>query len=299
MDMLLVFVNIILFIALAPFFEGVIRKLTAKVQSRQGPPVVQPYYDIIKLLGKESITPGNWAFKLAPLMALASIITAIALVPLGFRATALTQYGDVITVIYLLTLGSIAILLGALSSKNTYAIIGASREMATIILVEPVLAMTFIVGAVKARSLGIDASMFSLSSGGYGWASVLMMVVFILALQAFVGRQPFDTTEAEIEILEGPFIEYSGPNYALFKLYVMMKQMFYGLLFVTVFIPFFKTGYYGVDVAIQLVEVFAVTCFIGLVGATNPRLRIDQAVKYYVVLVALSLTAVGMSFYGI
>jgi len=300
MEIVYVFINIVVFLALAPLFDGIIRKLTARVQSRQGPPVIQPYFDLLKLLGKENINSAdNRAFKLAPVMALASIISVISFVPLGYKATCLTGYADIITVIYLLTLGGVSILLGALSSKNTYAMIGASREMVTMVMVEPVLAMTFILGAVKVRSLGIDATMFSIAGNGYGWSVGLMLIVYLLALQAFVAKQPFDIAEAEIEILEGPFIEYSGPGYGLFKYYMMLKQMFYASLFVIVFMPFLSSGFYLVDLVIQLAEIAVVFAFIALVGSTNPRLRIDQAVKYYSVLIVLAICAVGLSAYGI
>ena len=107
-----------------------------------------------------------------------------------------------------------------------------------------------------------------------------MLVVYLLALQAFVAKQPFDIAEAEIEILEGPFIEYSGPDYALFKYYMMMKQMFYAWLFVAVFIPIGRTGFYPLNILLQLLGMLVVFVLIALVGSTNPRLRIDQAVKY-------------------
>jgi formate hydrogenlyase subunit 4 len=299
MDIVYIVVNIVIFLAFAPLFEGIVRKLTAKVQSRQGPPVIQPYYDIIKLLGKENFIVDNWAFTLAPLMSFAAIISVICFVPLGYKANFLTQYADVITIIYLITLGGVSILLGALSSKNTFAMMGASREMVTMIMVEPVLAMTFFVGAVKVKSLGIDSTIFSVMNTGYSWAVVLMMALYLMALQAFVGKQPFDIAEAEQEILEGPFIEYSGPNYALFKYSIMLKQMFYASLFVMVFVPFLYTGVYALDIVIQLCEIALVYVLIALVGATNPRLRIDQAVKYYAVLIVLALSAVGLSVYGI
>ncbi|HPO46983.1 MAG TPA: NADH-quinone oxidoreductase subunit H, partial [Spirochaetota bacterium] len=196
-------------------------------------------------------------------------------------------------------LGGVSVLLGALSSKNTYAMLGASREMVTMIMIEPVLAMTLILGALKAKSLAIDASLSSSLNGAYGISMVLMLVVFLMALQAFVARQPFDIAEAEVEIMEGPFIEYSGPGLALFKYYMMIKQMFYAALFAAVFVPLVNTGYYIVDVAVQLVEILAVFVLISLLGSTNPRLRIDQAVKYYAVLIFASLAAVGLTAYGI
>jgi formate hydrogenlyase subunit 4 len=299
MDILYIAVNIVVFLALAPLFEGVIRRITARVQSRQGPPLVQPYYDLLKLLGKQNMGPGNFAFKIAPMIAMATILSVIVFLPLGYRENYLMKYADVITVIYLLTLGGVSVLLGALSSRNTYAQMGSSREMITMIMVEPVLAMTLIVGAVKMKSLGITASIFGVTAGGYGVSVIIMIVVYLMALMAFIGVRPFDIAEAEVEILEGPFIEYSGPNYALFKYYLILKQMFYAALFVIVFIPAIKTGFYAADILIQLVFILVVYVFIALIGSTNPRLRIDQAQKFYAVLIAASLVAVGLTVYGI
>jgi formate hydrogenlyase subunit 4 len=299
MGILFIAVNILVFLLLAPLFEGVIRKVTARVQSRKGPPVIQPYYDLLKLLGKQNLGPGNVVFHVAPMLALASILGVIVFLPLGHQAGGLAKSADIITVIYLLTLGGVGVLLGALASRNTYSLIGSSREMITMIMVEPVLAMTFILGAVKAKSLGIAASVSGVAGGGYGASVILMMASYLMALMAFVGRQPFDTAEAEVEILEGPFIEYSGPNYALFKYYLMLKQMFYAALFVVVFLSPLKTGFYAADVLIQLALTLGVVILIALVGATNPRLRIDQAMRYYAVWIAASLAAVGLSVYGI
>jgi formate hydrogenlyase subunit 4 len=298
MDIIYVAVNVLLFLLLAPLFDGVVRRITAKVQSRQGPPLLQCYYDILKLLGKQNMSVGNPAFKIAPMMAFASIISVIAILPLGYQSTFLSGYGDVITVIYLLTLGGVSVLLGAMASKNTYALLGTSREMITMIMVEPVLAMTLIMGAVKVKSLSIGSAVAGATGSGYGASVIIMLVVYLMALQAFVGRQPFDIAEAEVEILEGPFIEYSGPNYALFKYYCMLKQMFYAALFVTVFIAFPTTGYYAADLLIQLACVFGVFLVIALLGSTHPRLRIDQAMKFYAVLIVISLTAVGLSVFG-
>jgi formate hydrogenlyase subunit 4 len=299
MSIFYAFVNVVLFLLLAPLFEGVMRKITARVQSRQGPPVVQPYYDLLKLLGKERMSSArNWAFRLAPLGAFASILTATALVPLGGKLNAFGARVDAMTVVYLLTLGGVSILLGALAGRNTFGMIGASREMVTMIMVEPVLAMTLIMGAVRMKSLGLGSAMSGAFGSGAWISPAVMLVVYLLALQAFVAKQPFDISEAEIEILEGPCIEYSGPDYALFRYAMMMKQMFYAWLFVSVFVPALRAGYVPA-VAVQLAGTLVVFVLIALVGSTNPRLRIDQAVKYYAVLILAALGAIGLAAKGL
>ncbi|MDD8025748.1 MAG: NADH-quinone oxidoreductase subunit H [Acidobacteriota bacterium] len=292
-------INVLAFLLLAPLFEGLLRRLTARVQSRQGPPLVQPYYDLLKLLGKENLnSAGTWPFRLAPLLAFASILVVVAVIPFGFRAGALAGRMDGILVVYLLTLGGVAVLMGALAGRNTFGLIGASREMVTMIMIEPVLAMTIILGAVKLKTLTLVAAMPFASGAGYGVSTVLMLAVYLLALQAFAGRQPFDIAEAEIELLEGPMIEYSGPNLALFKLSAMLKRMFYAWLFVSAFLPFLRTGIYPLDMLLQLAAMAVVFAVIGLVGATNPRLRIDQAVRYYAVLIVWALVAIGLAVKG-
>lgn len=300
MSVAAVFINALLFLLLAPLFDGVMRKITARVQSRQGPPVIQPYFDLLKLLGKERInSAGNWAFKLAPAAAFASILAVATLVPFGMRVNALGGRVDAITLIYLLTLGGVSVLLGALASRNTFAAIGASREMVTMVMVEPVLAMTLVLGAVRAKSLSLGSAVFSTAGPGYSVSTVIMMAAYVLALQAFVAKPPFDIAEAEIEVLEGPFIEYSGPDYALFRYYMMMKQMFYAWLFAAVFMPFLRTGAYAGDLLAQLAGTLAVFVLIAVVASTNPRLRIDQAVKIYAGLILVALSAVGLAVAGI
>ena len=299
MSYVIPFLNVILFLLLAPLFDGVLRKLTAKVQSRQGPPVIQPYFDLFKLLGKERLdAAGTWPFRLAPVLAFAATLAVVAVIPFGGRAGVLAGWMDATVVIYLLTLAGASVLFGALAGRNTFGPIGASREMITMIMVEPVLAMTLILGAVKIKSLSLAAAAPAAAGAAFGLSSALMLVVYLLALQAFVARQPFDIAEAEVELLEGPFIEYSGPHLALFKYAIMIKRMFYAWLFVSVFLPFLRTGVYALDILVQLLAMAVVFVLIALVGATNPRLRIDQAVRYYAVLIVAALAAVGLGVLG-
>ncbi|GAA5786330.1 respiratory chain complex I subunit 1 family protein [Chitiniphilus shinanonensis] len=286
--------NLVLFLALAPLFDGIVRRVMARVQSRKGPPLAQSFYDVLKLLGKENIdSTGILPFRLAPLVAFASMLCVIAILPVAGHATALTPYADTISLVYLLTLGGVAVLLGAFASKNIYALIGASREMTTMIMVEPILFMILLLGVLKTGSLDLTAVIYGTSSAEFGWPGVVMIVVSLFALQAFVARQPFDMAEAEQELLGGPFIEYSGPNYALFKYYMMLKQMFYAYLPIAMFVPLLKSGYFVLDLLLQVVLTALVFLLIGLLSATHPRYRIDQAIRYFATLFIIALAAIG------
>jgi formate hydrogenlyase subunit 4 len=296
---LLVGTNLLLFLALAPLYEGIVRRVAARVQNRQGPPLWQPLYDILKLLGKENIDAvGILPFRLAPLVALASILCVVAILPVAGRATALTPYADTLSLIYLLTLGGVAVLVGAFSCKNIFALIGASREMTTMIMVEPILFMILLLGVLKTGSLELTKVLYGTPPADYGWSGLVMIVVALFALQAFVGRQPFDIAEAEQEILGGPFIEYGGPNYAPFKYYLMVKQMFYAYLPIAVFVPLLHSGLMAVDLVAQLLLTAVVFLVIGLLAATHPRLRIDQALNYFAGLFMLALGGVAGALFG-
>lgn len=289
-----VIANLVLFLGLAPLFDGIVRRVIARVQSRQGPQLVQSYYDVLKLLGKENIdSAGILPFRLAPLIAFASILCVIAILPVAGHATALTPYADAISMVYLLTLGGVAVLLGAFASKNIYALIGASREMTTMIMVEPILFMVLLLGVLKTGSLDLTSVIYGTPLAQFGFPGVVMIIVSLFGLQAFVARQPFDIAEAEQELLGGPFIEYSGPNYALFKYYMMLKQMFYAYLPIAMFVPLFKSGFFVVDLAVQMLLTAVVFLLIGLLSATHPRYRIDQAIRYFAVLFVIALGAIG------
>ncbi|GAB4233495.1 MAG: NADH-quinone oxidoreductase subunit H [Acidobacteriota bacterium] len=298
MEFVIPFVNAFVLLLLSPLGEGCLRRLAARLQSRQGPPLTQPYWDLLKLLGKENLEPGVRAFRWAPVLAFSAVLAAGMLLPQGFRVSAFARHVDVVTLIYLLALGGVAVLLGAFSSRNIFAAVGAGREMVTMMLLEPVLAMILLVGAVRAGGLGLDAVFSAFADENWSPALLLAVAVNLAALQAFVGRQPFDLAEAESELAEGPFIEYSGPSYALFRWYLMMKQLLYSWLLVSVALTPLASGSWPADLALHWLAVAAVYALIGLVSFTNPRLRIDQAVRFYAALAVAGLAAVALSALG-
>ena len=150
--------NVILVLAAAPFFEGLIRKVTARIQSRQGPPLWQPYLDLLKLFGKEDIESGESPVlqRLGACLSLAAVLTLAWFVPMGATAP-LSEAGDAILVIYLLTLCGISTLIAGLAAGSTYSLFGVSREMMCMLTLEPLLAVAMIVAAVEAGSLRLNS----------------------------------------------------------------------------------------------------------------------------------------------
>ena len=293
--------NVALVLALAPLFEGILRKVTAKVQSRQGPPVWQPYYDLLKLLGKEDIEVGESPAmqRFASWLSLAAILTVAVLVPMG-TVPPLTGAADAYLLIYLLTLCGISTMLAGLAAGSTYSLVGMSREMMSLMTLEPLLAVAVVVGVVQVRSLRLETVLDGspYAQAGLPLAGILMFGVAILAFQALVGRLPFDIAEAETELMEGSLVEYSGPKLALFKFTQMAKLVVYGALVVSLFFPWGS----GLPVPLNLVSLLAklvlLVLVVTLVAATHARYRIDQAIRYYAGLLGVSLVALLLALYG-
>ncbi len=292
--------NVLLVLLLAPLFQGVQRRITARLQSRRGPPLLQPYFDLLKLLGKEDLESGEAPAvqRFAAYLALAAVLATACLVPLGFPAP-LQGAGDVILLLYLLLLTGVCTLLAGAAAGSTYSWVGVSREMMCMMTLEPVLAVALGVGAVHARSFRLaevlDGSPYSAAvpiSGG------LMLLVMLAAFQAFAGRAPFDVAEAETEIMDGPLTEYSGRKLAMFRLAQMAKLVVYSAIFVALFVPWGAGLFWPLAFAVFWAKVIVLVVAVAVVAATHARFRIDQAVRRYAVLLAASLAAMVLAAFG-
>lgn len=294
-------VNVALVLLLAPLAQGVLRKVTARVQSRQGPPLRQPYFDLLKLLGKEDIESGETPAmqRFAVYLSLATILTLACLVPMGFSAP-MNNSGDVILLIYLLTLCGVCTLLAGLAAGSTYSLVGISREMMSMIALEPLFAIALIVGAVHAGSFRLNAVLngSAYSGDGFPFSGLLMLVVILFSFQAFVQRVPFDISEAETELMEGPLMEYSGPKLALFKYSQMAKLIIYSALFVNLFVPFGSQLIFPFGWLLFWAKVAVLVLLVTLVAATHARYRIDQAIRFFAGLFAVAMVALVMASYG-
>lgn len=293
--------NVTLALLLAPLFEGVMRRVTARIQSRQGPPLVQPYLDLLKLLGKEDIesgvVPGMQRF--AAVLALGAVLAVAAMVPMG-TAPPLGFAGDAILLIYLLTLCGVSTVLAGIFAGSTYSLLGMSREMMAMITLEPLVAVAIVLGAVQAGSLRLEHVLAGsvYAGGGVSVAGLMMLVVMLFAFQAFVGRLPYDTAEAETEIMEGAMVEYSGPKLALFKYARMVKLFVYSALFCALFVPWGNAWAFPLGVVALLVKTLVLVLLVTVVAASHARYRIDQAIRYYALLLVAAVAALAVAVAG-
>jgi formate hydrogenlyase subunit 4 len=293
--------NVGIILLVAPLAQGVLRKVTARIQSRQGPPLLQPYFDLLKLLGKEDLESGEFPLmqRFTAYLSLALILTVACFVPMGFAAP-MSSAGDAILLIYLLALTGICTLLAGLAAGSTYSLLGISREMMTMVTLEPLLAIAIVIGALHSRSFRLETVLHGSVWAGDGapWSGLVMLAVMVLALQAFVQRVPFDISEAETELMEGPLAEYSGPKLALFKYAQMAKLILYNALFVALFVPWGLRFGFPVGWLLFWAEVFALVLAVTVVAATHARYRIDQAIRYFASLLSVAFVALILASYG-
>jgi NADH-quinone oxidoreductase subunit H len=206
--------------------------------------------------------------------------------------------GDLIVVIYLLLLPSLSLILGGLASGNPLAVTGASREMKLILAYELPFLICLAVAILKS-GLGITLEALAGSPSIDSISGALAAVVCLLCLQAKLGFTPFDVAEAETEIMGGPYIEYSGAPLALFKLSQAILLFVLPVFLITVFLGGIRLR--GLGILWFLLEYVAILALVVVIKNTNPRVRVDQAIRFFwriltpVAIVAFLLAAVGQA----
>ena len=302
----------------------IVRKVSALVQWRVGPPLFQPFYDIMKLMGKETLIPQDaqrTVFIVAPLVGLAGVLLLSTML---WRIT-ITQtafVGDIIVAIYLMVLPSLALILGSSASASPHATIGTSREMKLVMGYELPLVLAFIVVIIKMVGLvkaGFVESGQQLTSDDLvkvlslaeiakhapvlSISGMLAFLAALLCVQAKLGFVPFDIAESETEVASGIMIEYSGVLLAVWKLMQAMMLVALPLFLVMVFLGGFGTTA-GWPLVWGIGKYVLVLVLMILIKNTNPRLRIDQAMKFFWVycgialVIAIILASIG-NYYGI
>ena len=273
------------------------RKVTARVQWRVGPPWYQPFIDLVKLSIKEITVPrgaSKLVFFFSPLMGLSAVILAstfIWLANIELGASGFT--GDLIVILYLLTLPAIALILGSSASGNPLASLGASREIKLILAYELPFIIALIVPIIKSSGLLrlTDLIAFQAANGAFvsNVSGVLAILVAIFCMQAKLGLVPFDMGEAETEIMAGAYIEYSGMLLAILKLTKTMMMVALPVFLTTVFWGGFSIWKYVILLVVMI-----------LMRNTNPRVRIDHAMRFFwgkmtlIASVAALLATLGM-----
>ena len=275
------------------------RKVTARVQWRVGPPWYQNFVDVAKLLFyKETLIPDGASkamFLGMPLVSLSGATLVSTIVLYINWAPQAGFIGDLIVLVYLMMIPAIALMIGGFSTGNALASLGASREMKLMLAYEFPFILALAVPIMKANfsiRLG-EILAYQANSGAIigSFSGILSFIVMILCVQAKLGFVPFDMAEAETEITSGPFIEYSGKTLGILKLSKAVMTFALPVLMITLYfggVKFDPRGF--LDTVLQYILIVVILV---LIKNTNPRVRIDQAVRFFWGPVA-ALAAIGI-----
>lgn len=260
--------------ALAPLFAGVMNKVKARTQKRLGAGLLQPYYDLLKLMRKEEVVSesASWVFGVAPWVVCTSILTAALFVPVILPFGPLSTAGDILVVLGLFALARFFTLLAGIDAASAFGGMGVGREAMFSSLAEPgiflaVFVVSLTLGGTNLTSI-VDAS--ARSGVTVVPSMVFGMIAFFLVILAETGRIPFDNPATHLELTmvhEAMLLEYSGKGLALMEWAQATKQLVLLALLVNIFAPFGMPASGGASALSLIVGAVAALAKIGLLAA--------------------------------
>ncbi len=232
-------------LALAPLLTGLVRKVKARIQRRRGPPLLQPYRDLRRLLMKEAIVAdsASWLFRVAPYVVFATTWVAASLVPSFATGLLFSWSGDLIVITALLASARVAQALAGLDVGTSFGGIGASRDVMFATLAEPAMVMIVFCVALIAGSTKLSTIAEYMASGQVGLrvSLALALVALLIVALAENARIPVDNPATHLELTmvhEAMVLEYSGRHLAMIDLAASLKLLVYLSAIICIFLPF-------------------------------------------------------------
>jgi len=297
--------QVVLLVIGAPLLRGIVGRLKAVLQRRQGAPIWRPYADIWKLLHKENLVPpsASGVFGLAPLLLLVTGILATAFVPLLTNSALLGSAGDFILMVYLLAFGRFFLALGGMDGGSAFGGMGASREALVSSLAEAPLLLGLVAVAIQASSASIvGMTQWALERSFFNISAVHLLAFLALGIVALAetGRMPVDNPATHLELTmihEGMVLEYSGPNLALIEWASAIKLGFMVGLLIALFAPWgmattLSPAALGLAAVAMLAKMFALAAALAVIESGIAKLRMYAVPDFLGVAAAISTLAV-------
>ena len=290
---LVVYPGLLFLFVYSTFCEWFDRKVYARLQNRMGPThtgqwgLLQPVADFFKLMSKEDVVPDKadkTLFTLLPIVGLAIVTTAGLLLPLwsvsetGFAQVSFS--GDIIVLLYLLSLPTLIFFLAGWSSTNAFSEIGGTRVLTMLFGYEVPLFMAVLSPAILANSWRMaEIAQFYRAKPLLILPNLLGFIIALICVQAKLERTPFDIPHAETEIVGGTFTEYSGKKLAFFRLMTDIELVVSSGLIAVVFLGGFPGGVV-LGFLFFVVKTLFVIFLLSLIRAMTSRIRVDQVVSF-------------------
>jgi formate hydrogenlyase subunit 4 len=270
-------------LALPPLLLSIIVKTKAWFAGRVGPPWLQPYYDLAKLIRKEPVysRTTTWVFRAGPIVNLAALLTAATLIPVLTRDTPLGFAGDAILIAYLLALGRMFTVLAAMDTGSAFEGMGASREVTFGTLSEPALFLVFVVLAIGSRSLQLGQMVGPQLPGAWGTigpAMVLVAGALLIVLITETCRVPVDDPATHLELTmihEVMVLDHSGPDFAMITYAAALKFLLLGSILLHAALP--HAGLPGwADASLRAAELAGLAALVGVLESSMARLQLSR-----------------------
>ncbi|MCC7271785.1 MAG: NADH-quinone oxidoreductase subunit H [Alphaproteobacteria bacterium] len=243
-DLLVQGIQMLLVLLLAPLLTGFVRKVKARLLRRRGPPVLQPYRDLLRLLRKEAVVAdgASWLFRVAPYLIFAATWVAAALVPTFAPGLLFSWTADLIAIVALLGSARFMLALAGMDVGTSFGGIGSSREVMIAALAEPALLLIVFTLALLAGSTQLSTVAGFMASPEVGLRVSLGMALIALVMVAIAenGRVPVDNPATHLELTmvhEAMVLEYSGRHLAMIELAAALKLLLSVSLVGCVFVP--------------------------------------------------------------
>lgn len=281
---------------LPPLMLGIIGKTKAAFGGRKGPPLLQPYHDIAKLLGKGAVysRTTTWMFRLGPVLALAAVLIAGVLVPLAHGA-ALSFTGDALLFAYLLGLSRFATMAAALDAGSSFEGMGASREAAFASLAEPALILALAALSRATGNLSLNRMFGNAEWGTFGAGMILTVGGLFLVLLAENSRIPVDDPATHLELTmihEVMVLDHGGPDLAFILYGSSVKLLVWASLLVRLLLPAVPGAGGWV---IWCLGIVAVAVAVGVVESSMARLKLTRVPQLLIVAVCAAAFAVMLT----
>ena len=279
-------VQALVLLAFAPLIAGIINKVKAFLQKRQGASVLQEYFDLRKWWKKPTIlTPHTSViFILAPVAYFVTSFLAASMVP-GFLAGQVS-ISDAFVFVYILALGRFFMTLSSMDAATSFGGMGGSREIYISVLVEPAVMLAILINSLRYHSTTLSSMVIDYDGAYFTVSAALACVAFFLVILAENSRLPVDNPDTHLELTmihEGMTLEYSGPLLTLIHLGSMLKIMVFLTLFGALYLP----------LAVPLaVKILFGAVLIGIVEILNNKMRLFKVRVYLGAAIVLLLLAI-------
>lgn len=287
-QVVLIVVQVIMLLALAPFIVGVIRKVKARLQCRRGAGLFQPYADLAKLFRKQPVRSSttSWIFTAAPYIVFASTVAAGLLMPVFLSHTPLNFAGNIIALVYLLALGTFFLILAGLDAGSAFGGMGSSREAIVATLAEPAMMLSILAIALTAGSTNLSTIVHqsALLEGVVlaPPAHLMALAAMFIVTLAETGRVPVDNRATHLELTmihEAMLLEYSGRYLALMEWAAGIKLLVLLTLIVNVFAPWgiatsLAPAALATGTAVYVLKVAGLAVVIGVIESMFAKLRL-------------------------